>query len=652
MRIISLTSVFVFLSLTLFSQKNETLLTIGNKKISGDEFLYIYKKNNADNINKESVDEYLKLFTDFKLKVTEAENLKMDTSAVFKREFEGYKTQLAKPYLTENIKWDALINEALKRNQKEVKLDIIFTKLPRNPSPKDTLEAYNKSLKIRNQILQGESFDSVAVAFSDDRAVKKNKGHLSYLKPLRIPYNIQNFVFNANKGDLSMPIRTEFGYYLIRYADMRPAQGFVKVAHIMISANDELSDSMKTVKKNKIDSIYTRLKAGDKFEDLVKFSDDKGSAKKGGELPEFSTGRMVPEFEKAAFYLQNPGDFSEPIKTRFGWHIIKLISKRPPDSVEKNKDKVKKAVESDKERKEIVRDFVINKLKKDYNFKELKSPDIITGLLDSSIYRGKWKMPVTKKPDFSLFSVNGKEYSDRDFALFIQNNQRKYGKIDFKSLAEKYYDNFVYKTLSETEIKNLEQTKPEFSYLLKEYHDGMLLFDLMKKKIWDKASEDTVGLKKYYTDNYDSLYSKQISYNISVFKYQKAKNAKKAIKLLSKNGNKYSDSLLVKKISKGDTLQFALIDAGEYSKGENIYADKIFDKNYENKKVVNFPEDKLLIVIKNKKISKGKPFDEIRGIVISDYQNYLEKNWLKELKKKYPVTVNKDELNKIKADLK
>ncbi len=653
MKNLNLTVILVFFSLSVFSQTNETLLTIGDKKISSDEFLYIYKKNNADNINKESVDDYLNLFINFKLKVIEAENLKMDTSAAFKKELDGYRTQLAKPYLTENIKWKELTDEALKRNEKEVKLDIIFNKLEHDASPEDTLEAYNKLLKVRERILKGENFDSVAVATSDDRAVKKNKGHLSFLKPLRIPYNIQNFIFSAEQGELSMPIRTKFGYYLVRLAEIRPQQGFVKVAHIMISANDRLPDSVKILKKNKIDSIYARLEAGDKFEDLVHFSDDRGSAKKGGELPEFTTGRMVPEFETAAFSLKNPGDYTKPVKTRFGWHIIKLISKRPPDDTEKERAKVKKAVENDEMRREIVKDFVIKELKKNYNYKEFKSPDIIIGLLDSSIFEGKWEMPVTKKPDYFLFSVNGKKYSDRDFAHFIEKHQKRDKEADYKSLVKEYYDEFIYEILSQAEIENLEKTKPEFNYLLKEYHDGMLLFDLMKKEIWDKASEDTVGLKKFYTDNYDSLYSKQISYDISVFKYKKEKDAKKAMKYLLNARDKYSDSLLVVKISKGDTLRFALIDEGEYSKGENIYADRVFDnKSGDNKKVLKIPEDKLIIAINGKKITKGKSFDEIRGIVISDYQNYLEKNWLSELKKKYPVTINKKELNKIKASLK
>ena len=257
-------------------------------------------------------------------------------------------------------------------------------------------------------------------------------------------------------------------------------------------------------------------------------------------------------------------------------------------------------------------------------------------------------MPVTKKTDKVLFSLNGKKYSDRNFAAYIEENQKRTKNSDLKTFVNNYFKDFVYTTLSETEITNLEKTKPAFSYLLKEYHDGMLLFDLMKKEIWDKASEDTIGLKKYYNSNYDSLYSKQINYNISVFKYQKAKDAKKAINRLKTSRTKYTDSVLVQKMSKGDTLRFALIDAGNFTKGENIYADKIFN-NPNKQNVIDFPKDNLIIAINDKKISKGKPFDEIRGIVISDYQNYLEKKWLSELKKKYPVTVNKEELNKIKT---
>ncbi|NPA68595.1 MAG: hypothetical protein GXO50_08305 [Chlorobi bacterium] len=653
MKHISLTAILLLFAVTIFSQNKDILLTVGNNKISGDEFLYIYKKNNADNINKESVDEYLKLFTNFKLKVTEAENLKMDTAKSFKKEFEGYKTQLAKPYLTENIKWKEFIDEALKREQKELKLDIIFFKLERNPSPEDTLEKYNQALKVREEILKGKDFDSIAVANSDDRNVRRNKGHLSYLKPLHIPYVIQNFAFNAKKGELSMPLRTDFGYYLVRLVDIRPRQGYVKVAHIMIAANDEMPDSEKIAKKAEADSIYARLKAGEKFENLVKLSDDKASAGKNGELPEFTTGRMVPEFETAAFALEKPGDFSKPVKTRFGWHIIKLISKRPPDNIEKNKDKIKKVVKNDKERQKAVKNFVTETLKTKFKYKEEKSPEIIINLLDSAIFDGKWKMPVTKKPDYTLFSLNGKKYSDRDFGHFIEKNQKRTAEKDLKKLVKKYYDDFVYETLQKTELENLENTKPEFAYLLKEYHDGMLLFDLMKQEIWDKASEDTTGLKKFYDDNYEKRYSKQIRYDISVFKYKKNKDAKKAIKLLLNSRNEYPDSVLVEKIGKNKPDRFSLVEKGEFSKGENIYADKIFNlENPDAEKVYTFPEDKIIIAVNAKKISKAKSFDQIKGTVISDYQNYLEEQWLKKLKQKYPVTVNNEVLNKIKSNLK
>ncbi len=653
MRTIQLTVILLLFSLSGFSQSQETLLTIGNKKISGDEFFYIYKKNNSDNINTETIDEYLKLFTNFKLKVAEAENLKMDTSKTFVKELSGYRMQLAKPYLAENVKWDELIKEAGERSKKEVKVDVIFTKLGKNASPEDTLKAYNKQLAIRERLIKGENYDSVAVQSSDDRNVKNNFGHLPFIKSQKIPYSIQNYIFTAPKGHFSQPLRTVYGYYLVRLVDMRDQQGFVKVAHIMQGTTGNLSDSVLQTKKQRADSIYQEIKKGKKFEDFVKLSDDKGSAKKGGELPEFSTGRMVPNFEKAAFALQKPGDISKPIKTRFGWHIIKLISKRPPEEAKKGDEKVRKMVEKDKERKEIVRKFVTKQLKSDFNYKQINSPELLLGILDSTIFKGKWKVPNAKTLNTPLFSLSNKKYTDADFAAYIQKKQKRQKKGDIKALLNTLFEDFVYETLSETEINNLEKNKKEFSYLLKEYHDGMLLFDLMKKEVWDKASNDSVGLKNFYDTNYDKLYSKQINYDISVFEYKHKKDAKKAMKLLTKARAKYNDKLLVKKISKGDTARFAKLASGSFAKGENIYADKIFNKNNaDNKKVFDFPSEKTIIVVNKKETSKAKPFEEIRGLVISDYQNALEKEWLKELKSKYPVKINSEELQKIKKAIK
>lgn len=655
MRKITFLATFILFTFSVFAQKSETLMTVGSKKISSEEFIHIYKKNNSDNLNEQSVDEYLELFKNFKLKVTEAENLKMDTSKAFINELAGYRDQLAKPYLTENIKYDQLINEAYERNETEVKLDIIFIKLSKNASPEDTTLVYEKAVKIRNRILGGEDFEKVVSETSDDRNALKNKGHLSYLPVLRIPYSIQSYAFSTGKNTISMPLRTDFGYYLVKVVDTRPAQGFVKVAHIMINSADQLSDEEKEIKKKKIDSIYSRLQAGDKFEDLTALSDDTGTAKKGGELSEFTTGRMVPEFETAAFALKNIGDYSKPVKTTFGWHIIKLIEKRPPESMEDQKEKIKKTIERDPERKGLVKEFVTIELKNEYNFKNVSGPDAFFLAVDSTIFKSKWVFQADQSSDKTLFIIRGEKYSENSFGKFIEANQKRTKKGKISIIVNEMYNDFIYESLTEIEKSGLEDKHKEFKYLMQEYHDGMLLFDLMKKEIWDKASEDTIGLKKYY-DNNIQIYNDQIELDISVFKYADEQYYNEAVKLLLKSRKKYTDDVLVKKVTDDDPKSFKLVEAGFYSKGQSIFADKIFkmmkDNEFEeNQKIVNLSKESILIYINDKRKSKVKPFEEIKGVIIADYQMFLEEKWMESLKKKYIVKVNEKVLKKVKKSV-
>jgi len=299
---------FLFLNLLAFlfasaQSDSEVLMTIGKKSITAGEYKYIYEKNNRSDISKKSPDEYMELFTKFKLKVVEAESRKMDTVSKFINEYEGYKTQLAKPYLTENVKINQLVKEAYERSKTDVKIDIIFLKLPQNPTPADTQSVFKKASELRTQIINGTSWDSIAAKYSDDRGAVRNFGHIPFISSDKIPYSIQNYIFKAKKNDISHPVRSASGYYIIRKVDERPNPGEVKVAHIMISVPQGISAEDADAKKKRIDSIYTALKKGADFAELAKKSDDKGTSDKGGELQWFSTGRMVPEFEIAAFGL-------------------------------------------------------------------------------------------------------------------------------------------------------------------------------------------------------------------------------------------------------------------------------------------------------------------------------------------------------------
>jgi len=411
----------IFLSVSLFAQKSETLLTIGKKKISAEEFSHIYQKNNSSGIGEKSIDDYLELFVSFKLKVTEAESLKMDTSTAFKNEFKGYYEQLAKPYLIENEKYEDLAKESYERGKIDAKLDIIFVRKKKNASPEDTLLAYNKALNIRKRIMNKEEWNKVASETSDDKSVARNKGHLSYISLSKIPaYSIQNFIFNAKNNELSMPLNTKFGYYIVRLLDKRPNPGEITVSHIMIMSPESLSKEEAEKKKKKIDSIYERLKNGDDFVKLSKLSDDKGTSQKGGKLPTFSTGRMVPEFEKAAFSIKKTGDISKPVKTNFGWHIIKLNDKKPYPEYEKKKKDLRKQVKKDSEKRKIAENYVSYKLKNKFDFKENKQLENFYECVDSTIFKAKWKSEKADKISGTLFEINNVKYDASDFAGFLE----------------------------------------------------------------------------------------------------------------------------------------------------------------------------------------------------------------------------------------
>lgn len=384
--------------ITQISGSESILMTIGNKQITKSEFEYLYKVNSKKNTSKPLITEYAEQFALFKMKVFEAEGLKMDTSKSFIDELSGYQKQLSAPYLKDNLN-DELQKEAIDRLPIEIRASHILVKLSADAQPKDTLIAFNKILNIRARIVNGEDFNTVAIqpGISDDPSVKENQGDLGYFKVFDMVYPFETAAFNAKVGEISMPIRSRFGYHIIKVTDKRKRQGEILTAHIMLrSESDKLSANDSKITKDKIDEIYQLVKSGKNFAELAKqYSDDKASATNGGKLQWFGTGRMPIEFEKTAFDLKFNGDISKPIQTKFGWHIIKQIDRK---------------------------DFILDD-----------------------------------------------------------------------------------KTIQDYKQKRLESLYPEFKNLVKEYRDGILLFDLTDRKVWSKAVKDVDGLKSYY-DEHKSVY--------------------------------------------------------------------------------------------------------------------------------------------------
>ncbi len=641
-----------------FSQENKkdpVLITIGPEKITKSEFLNVYKKNNINEVmDKKSIDEYLSLYTKFKLKVLEAKQLGMDTTSTFITELAGYRKQLAKPYLSDKNIDENLINEAYERMKYDIRASHILVKVDQDASPQDTLAAYNKIMDARKRILKGESFENVAVEFSDDPsakdrpatggnpAMKGNKGDLGYFTAFDMIYPFETGAYNTKVGEVSMPVRTSYGYHLIKVYDKKPAMGKVQVAHIFIKVPK--SDTVKDVQqfKNKIDEIYKKLKEGASYEQLAEqYSDDKGSAKKGGVLPPFGVNRMVPEFIETIAKLKNVGDYSEPVQTPYGWHIIKLIDRKGIGNLDDIKQEIKTKIEKDS-RALKSRDAIIKKIKNEYKFKEnTAAKDKFYNVVNDSIFKARWKADMAAGLNKNIFTIGDKTYTQKDFASYIEKHQNLKIK-NIKTYVNTLYDGFVKDACLQYEDSHLELKYPEFKSLMQEYSDGILLFELMDKKVWTKAVQDSVGLQEFYEKNKDKyVWGERL--DATIYTCASKEIADKTRLLVKTN---VSDDDIKKEINKDSELNLK-IEKGTFSKGDNKIIDGIKWEEGTTDNII--AENMTVFAVVHKKSAPGpKTLEDARGLVTADYQNYLEDEWLKELRVKYPVVIDQKVLETIK----
>lgn len=649
----TLKSILLLASLTGLSaiaQNNDpVVMTINGSPVKKSEFEAVYKKNSGKDqvVDKKSLEEYLELFINFKLKVKEAEEQGLDTLSSFKQELAGYRKQLAAPYLTDKSVNENLLKEAYERSKTEIRASHILIKCQEDALPKDTLAAYNKAMDYRKRILKGENFAKLAGETSDlgigDPSGKDNGGDLGYFSSMEMVYPFENACYALKVNEVSMPVRTRFGYHIIKVTDKRENTGEILTSHILIRLNKEMKAEDSANAKKKIFEIYDKLKKGENFEELARqFSEDKQTNSSGGQLQWFYERKFpIKEFAIRAFALKNNGDYTEPFMTRFGWHIVKRNDKRGLPEFEAMKGEIKQKVNRDS-RSYLGRTSMIAKVKKDYGFKEnLKARDEFKAVMDTTFFDGTWKADKVAKLNKELFSLGDKKYSQKDFAEYLESHQTKRNKISFDALINQQYKNFVDDMTIAYEESKLDGKYPDFRNLMQEYRDGILLFDLTDKKVWSKAVKDTIGLQKFYEENKNNYLWDERA-DVTIYKCADAKIAKDVRKMLEK---KKSEKDILAAVNKKSQLNLST-ETIFYLKGENKAVDGLWKEGIladENK------EGKVSISVINKILPKTpKKLNECRGLATADYQNYLEKEWLQNLKGKYKVEVNRDVLNTIK----
>lgn len=627
------------------------LITIDGKEVPVDLFKYSYEKNNGKKDNsysKEDLDSYMELYKKFLLKVREAENQKLDTIQAFKREFEMYKKQLAQPYLTSDQFVDSLARQAYNRMHSQVKAAHLLIRIEGNADPADTLKAYNKCVEIKKEIQNGLSFEEAAIKYSDDPSANAEPGQmgyggdLGYFSAFDMVYEFENAAFETPVGKISSPIRTQFGYHLVKVFDKRTNPGQVKVKHIMVKAPEGISTEDSLAAYNKIIEIRKKITEGADWNETAKaYSEHDQTKDAGGELRPFSLGGHlgVPEFEKAAFAMENEGDISEPVKSSYGWHIILLEEKQPIPPYSLIEDDIKKRVSRDS-RSKLSQQALVNKLKKENKFKaSAKTKEKLFASVDSTILSAEWKAPADSKlADKKLFSIAKEKYTVASFYTYLEDKQKKTASKNIPFTLEKYYNSFVDATVVEYEQDHLAEKYPEYSMLVKEYRDGILLFDLMTKEIWNKASEDTTGLKEFYNNNIDNYQWKE---RIEARIYS-AESDSVLIMVKEKLKNGATEEEIKASATKISPLALQ-IKKGTYEKEAEEIQNIEWKANSEFKES---KEDRSVLIITGEILPAGpKPLKEIKGTVISDYQNHLEKEWLKKLAAEYPITVNEKEFN-------
>jgi peptidyl-prolyl cis-trans isomerase SurA len=631
-------AVLILITLNLPAQKkNEVILKIGNEKVGKDEFVANYQKNNTnilDEKDKKTPAEYLDLYINFKLKVLEAQRLGYDTLKSFTEELKGYRKELSKPYLTDVSYNEDMVQTAYHRTKFERKASHLLILVNPETPPSDTLAAWNKISDLRKQIIAGADFNEMAAQYSEDPSAKQNKGLLGYFSAFQMVYPFEDMTYRTPVGQVSEIVRSRFGYHIIKVHDERQTLGELKVAHIMKMFPQQASEETIAKLKLSADSIWAKATSGTDFAELArKYSDDKHSAAEGGVMNWFTSTNMVPAFAEAAFALKNDNDISPVTRTPYGWHIIKRLELRTTQPYEKLRTELESKIKQNPEISKYSDEAFDRKLRSEYQLKveESNFRNLISAISDT-IRRKEMN-------NIALVSFANQTITAGQFTDFLQKQQ--YSPVSDKPEAQltALLNKFINQKLLEYENTQLEKKHPDFARVYKEYHDGILLFNISKDKIWDVASTDSVRLQNYFNQTTKKYYWND-RFKGWVIEAKTAEIQNQAETLLDQKEVSRQELEDVFNAQTENNLRFRDVAV---EKGTDPIVDYYI---WSGPKPAGFNETTTFVHGKIVK-SELKELTDGWGLYSSDFQEQIEKEWIDSLRKKYPIVINKKLLNKI-----
>lgn len=616
---------------------SQTLFTYGPYSVGKEEFLRAYNKNKTPVTDKEqALKEYLELYSKFKLKVKTAQLQQMDTLQQLQYDMQSFRSQVEEGYMNDEKGMNRLIDEAFVRSQKDIHLLHFSVAINAKMSAADTVNAYNAMNELSSELRAGKTdYNKIVDGISGKYTEVKGKD-LGFITAFSLPYEMENLVYNLKPGEISRLYRTKSALHVFKNTEERKSAGKWKVAQILLSIPPNVGGAELKAIEAKADSIYKLLIAGADFAAMAKqYSEDKLTYMNAGELPEFGTGKFELPFETKVFELKTDGEISKPIFTGYGYHIIKRLQHRETASDKTDEGflfELKQQISKDSRMNAVKADF-LKTVKLKTGFKKnpaVKETELFRYADSVTINNQIGNYPINKKIIFTYTKLNVKGVDWLNFVKDYKLNPDVYKGESNKELLDKYIATASF----EYYRRHLEEYDIEFKHQMQEFKEGNMLFEIMERNVWSKAANDSIGLRRYY-NAHQTNYKWAASATVLLFNCSDSKVAEDAAAALSSG----KDWKLIAEESDGKLQS----DSGRYEITQlQLPAGTIVAEGLISKPFVNSGDNtsSFVKVLKMFPENQQRSFDEAKGLVINDYQNFLEEKWVAELKVKYPVKLN------------
>ena len=598
--------------------------SVGNREIAAGDSIDLYV-------------DFLDRYVDFRLKVMYAQELGLDEDSSLIDEINTYRKQLARPYLLEKEILDPILRDLYDKKQNMVDASHILVRVGRAAGPEEVDAAFDKISLIKDSVDMGLDFGDLAYRNSEDPSARGArigaKGRLGYFVGGQMVKEFEDQAYATPVDSVSNIFRSDFGYHIMKVHDRKERVQDVWASHIAVRhARMQSSDPADTLTaEERIALIKARLDRGEDFVAVAgEVSEDLDSRARGGQIGRLTyTQQNMPEgFKEALFNLKEPGDYSDVVRTDYGFHIVRLDKRAPNETFEESYDELKTQA-SRLPRVKQAETAMAMQIREKYGIS-------VDTMLTLEILDGRHfgAADILTLPQESLqmqvASIGDRSFKFKDIVDFAETASIPF-KPDTLGLVLDALDRFLNDEALNYEASKLEARDQEFKRILDEFQNGLLLFKLMEDSVWTAAAQDTAGLMAYHAPRADSFWYGDRTRIISF--RSRSDSLLKSVTARLDDGMPLAN--LIDMIEDDSTMNVRIDTT--YLEGPN---NSVFDKALaldEGKYTQPIKNSNAFLVMVNQGIEKArqKTFQEARSEVLNAYQTIIEENLVGRLRKKY-----------------